>query len=238
MTSHVRLSVIMPAYNEEEGIKDALDAVVENVFPLVPDSELVVVNDGSRDGTGPLLDRLAKADPRIKVVHKPNGGHGPAIITGLSNATGEFVFLVDSDNQIPLEAFPPLWKQIEAGHDAAFGVRRIRHDARVRIVLTRVIRAALATLFGVRIYDANVPFKVIRRSLWERARAIIPDDTLAPSLFVALFAARQRARVAFVDVPHKDRETGTVSIRRWKLFKFCARAFRQLLAFRAALRTA
>jgi glycosyltransferase involved in cell wall biosynthesis len=236
--SACRVSVIMPAYNEEDGIRAALDAVVQNVFTTVPDSELVVVNDGSRDGTGPLLDQLAKADARIRVVHKPNGGHGPAIITGLSHARGEFVFLVDSDNQIPLESFADLWKQVTAGHGAAFGVRRVRHDARVRILLTRVIRGALTALFGVRLYDANVPFKLLRASLWQRAHAIIPDDTLAPSLFIAVFAARAGERIAFVEVPHKDRETGTVSIRRWKLFKFCAKAFRQLLAFRSALASA
>jgi glycosyltransferase involved in cell wall biosynthesis len=225
----------MPAYNEEGGIHAAVRAVVEHVFTRVPNAELVVVNDGSRDQTGPVLDALAREEPRLTVVHKANGGHGPALISGLARAKGEFVFLIDSDNQIPLEAFPSLWSAIEAGNDAAFGIRRIRHDARLRIILTAVIRRALGLLFGLRLHDANVPFKVVRRSLWERARAVIPDDTLAPSLFLAIFVAHHRARLAFADVPHKDRETGTVSIKRWKLVKFCARAFRQLLQFRRAL---
>ncbi|MGQ0767362.1 MAG: glycosyltransferase family 2 protein [Gemmatimonadota bacterium] len=225
----------MPAYNEEDGITDAVQAVALNVLDRVSSSELVVINDGSRDATGRILDTLAASDPRVRVVHKPNGGHGPAIITGLAAARGEYVFLVDSDNQVPLDSFPALWARVTAGEDAAFGVRRVRHDARIRIVLTRLIRVSLSLLFGVRLHDANVPFKLFRRSLWERARRIIPDDTLAPSLFVAVFAARSGERIAFVDVEHKDRETGTVSIRRWKLIRFCARAFRQLIAFRAAL---
>lgn len=239
MTSaSVPLSVVMPAYNEEDGIQTAVRSVVDHVFARVPSAELVVVNDGSKDRTGAVLDALAREEPRLRVVHKTNGGHGPALITGLEHARGDFVFLIDSDNQIPLEAFPNLWLAVESGSDAVFGVRRVRHDARLRIVLTAVIRRTLNLLFGVRLYDANVPFKIVRRSLWDRARALIPDGTLAPSLFLAVFVARSGARLSFVDVPHKDRETGTVSIKRWKLIKFCARAFRQLLDFRRALASA
>jgi glycosyltransferase involved in cell wall biosynthesis len=233
-----RLSVVMPAYNEEGGIREAVEAVRTHVFGLVPDAELVVVNDGSRDRTGPILDALAAQDARIRPVHKANGGHGPALMTGLQNARGEFVFLIDSDNQIPLERFSSLWQQIQGGCDGAFGVRRVRKDAWLRRVLTSVIRVSLFALFGVWIHDANVPFKIIRRTTWDDARAFIPSDTLAPSLFLSVYATRRRLQIAFVDVPHKDRETGTVSIRRWKLIKFCAKAFRQLLAFRRALATA
>jgi dolichol-phosphate mannosyltransferase len=231
----MQLSVVMPAYNEADGITDAVLAVQRHVLDVVPESELVVVNDGSRDRTGEILDGIAGGDGRVRVIHKPNGGHGPAIMTGLSAARGTWVFLVDSDNQIPLEEFAPFWSAVSVGKDAAFGVRRVRHDAELRKLLTVVIRLALSMLFGVRLYDANVPFKLVRRSLWEEARALIPEGTLAPSLFLAVYAARRRASIAFIDVTHKDRETGTVSIRRWKLLKFCAKALQQLMAFRASL---
>ncbi len=231
----MQLSVVMPAYNEADGITDAVLAVQRQVLDRVPQSELVVVNDGSRDRTGEILDGIAAGDARVRVIHKPNGGHGPAIMTGLSAARGTWVFLVDSDNQIPLEEFAPFWSAVTAGSDAAFGVRRVRHDAELRKLLTVVIRLALSLLFGVRLYDANVPFKLLRRSLWEEARALIPEGTLAPSLFLAVYAARRRVAIAFIDVTHKDRETGTVSIRRWKLLKFCAKALQQLMAFRSSL---
>jgi glycosyltransferase involved in cell wall biosynthesis len=233
-TNRVTLSVVMPAYNEEGAIADAVRDVQEHVFPVVPDAELVVVDDGSRDKTGAILDGLADSEPRLRVIHKANGGHGPALRTGLDAASGEFVFLIDSDRQIPLTAFPPLWEAART-RDGAFGVRKTRHDARLRLILTAVIRTAIRPLLGVKIYDANIPFKVIRRSVWLRAEPLIPPDTLAPSLFLAVFARRAGYDVAEMEVPHKDRETGTVSIRRWKLLKFCARAFRQLLAFRSRL---
>src|SRR5512143_817972 len=96
------LSVVMPAYNEEGGIADATTEVREWVLDRIPGSELVVVNDGSRDGTSAILDRLSAADPRIRVIHRPNGGHGPALRAGLDAAWGERLLLIDSDQQIPL----------------------------------------------------------------------------------------------------------------------------------------
>lgn len=234
----MRLSVVMPAYNEEAVIRQAVVAVQAHVLRVIEGSELIVVDDGSRDTTGAILDEIAAADPAVRVVHKPNGGHGPAIMTGLEAARGDWCFLIDSDDQIPLDSFTALWFEGQRGRDAVFGVRRVRHDARIRRVLTILIRGALGVLFGVSLYDANVPYKLVRREVWTAARRHIPDGTLAPSLFLAVFAKRSHYDLAFVDVPHKDRETGTVSIRRWKLVKFCWRAFRQLLQFRTSLSTA
>ncbi len=238
MTSSTQLSIVMPAYNEEGGITDAVRAVQEHVFTVVPNAELVAVNDGSRDQTGVILDDLAARDPRVRPVHKKNGGHGPALITGLAAARGQYIFLIDSDNQIPLESFADGWRQVQNGYDAAFGVRKVRNDARLRRVLTRVIRASLTLLFGVHLRDANIPFKLFRRELWSDAERLIPSDTLAPSIFFAIHARRRGAKIALIDVEHRDRTTGEVSIKRWKLIKFCARALRQLLAFRTALNAA
>jgi len=236
VSSPIPVSVIMPAYNEEGAIAAATAEVREWVLDRIPGAELVVVNDGSRDRTGAILDQLAADDPRIRPLHKPNGGHGPALRTGIDAARGERLFLIDSDRQIPLSAFPALWDAMEAGRDAAFGLRAHRDDPALRLWLTRVIRGVLPMLFGVRVTDANVPFKLLRRRLWEEARDAIPPDTLAPSLFLAVYARARGYDVAEIEVPHRERQTGVVSIRRWRLFAFCARAFRQLLAFRRRLR--
>jgi glycosyltransferase involved in cell wall biosynthesis len=225
----------MPAYNEEGAIADAVEDVRRHVFSTVPGAELLVVDDGSRDGTGAILDRLAAEDPRVRVIHRPNGGHGAALRTGLDAARGEWVFLIDSDRQIDLAGFPPLWEAAR-GRDGAFGVRAARHDPRIRLALTRLVRLAIRALFGVRIEDANVPFKIVRRSLWEAAREAILPGTLAPSLFLAIFARVRRYDIAERPIEHRERKTGVVSIRRWKLVKFAARGFRQMVAFRRAMR--
>src|SRR5688572_4403851 len=97
MPEPIRLSVIMPVYNEEGAIVAAVEEVRHHVLALLPQSELVVVDDGSRDGTGRLLDQASATDARIRVIHQPNGGHGAALLTGLNAAQGEYIFLIDSD---------------------------------------------------------------------------------------------------------------------------------------------
>lgn len=231
----VPLSVVMPAYNEEDSIRAAVADVEQHVLSHVPGAELVVVNDGSRDRTGPLLDELAAANRQVRVIHQPNGGHAAALMTGLSNSTGEFILLLDSDRQIPLDGFDSFWQLAREGYDGVFGVRRRRHDPRLRLWLTRIIRYALKLLFGESIYDANIPYKLLRRTVWDEAKQLIPPDTLAPSLFLAIFAKNKNYRVRELDVPHQERATGEVSIRRLKLLKFCLKGFTQLLAFRRRL---
>ena len=72
------LSAVMPVYNEEGAIEAAVREVQEHVLDAVPGAELIVVDDGSRDATGAILDRLARTDGRLHVIHQPNGGHGAA----------------------------------------------------------------------------------------------------------------------------------------------------------------
>lgn len=231
----IPLSVVMPAYNEEEAIGDAVHEICQHVLDALPGAELIVVDDGSRDRTGAILDELAETEPRLRVVHQPNGGHGAAVRHGLERARGDYLFLIDSDRQIPIEAFAAVWNAAQ-GRDGAFGVRAQRHDPPLRLFLSHQIRRALRLLFGVRLRDANAPFKVVRHAAWAAARPFIPEGTLAPSLFLAVFMKARGMDVVEVEVPHRARETGVVSIRRWKLLKFCTRAFVQLLAFRQGLR--
>ncbi len=229
------LTVIMPAYNEQEAIEAAVLEVQENILDKLADSELVVINDGSLDQTGGILDRLSSRDKRIRVIHQRNGGHGSALLTGLDAGKGEFFFLIDSDQQIPVESFNWLWAKLPQ-YDAVFGVRKKRHDPTLRLMLTRVIRLAIRILFGVTLSDANVPFKLFRRVYWTQARTIIPRGTLAPSLFLAIFISRRSFELAEVEVPHRERATGIVSIRRWKLARFCSKALLQLLQFRKKMK--
>lgn len=233
--SPVPLTVVMPVYNEQGAIALAIDDVQRHVLAHVPNGELVVVNDGSKDGTAAIIDQAAAADPRVRPIHQKNRGHGGALMAGLAQARGEAVLLIDSDRQILLDDFASHWQQMQAGRDGVFGVRAVRHDPALRLRLSAFIRTVSGLLFGVRVTDPNVPYKLFKRSLWTEAQPFIPEDTLAPSLFLAIHAARRQRDILRVDIVHKERDTGEVSIRRFKLFKFCAKALGQLLAFRSRL---
>ena len=232
------LSVVMPVYNEDAAIALAVAEVRTHILDRVEGSELVVVDDGSTDGTGMLLDELAGDDVRVRVIHQANRGHGGALMTGLEASRGAGVLLVDSDRQVALDAFPVAWSALGEGYDLVLGVRRSRYDPALRLWLTAIVRVSIAVLFGLWLHDANVPYKLCRRSLWERARGSIPPGTLTPSLFLAIFARWHGLRILEVDVVHRERATGRSTIRRWRLLKFCAKAFRQLLEFRRRLRHA
>lgn len=230
--SAVPLSVIMPVYNEQDAILDAIEDVRAHVLAHIDGAELVVVNDGSRDRTAELVDRAAAGDPRLRVIHKPNGGHGSALLAGLDVAKGEYIFLIDSDRQILLDDFARAWAQVRAGSDAVFGVRRRRYDPAFRLYLSALVRHSVNVLFRVKLHDANAPYKLFRRAIWNDARDCVPDGTLAPSLFLAIVAKSRGYNVVEVDVTHKERDTGEVSLRRMKLLKFCADGLSQMIELR------
>jgi hypothetical protein len=230
------LSVVMPVYNDEAAITRVVRDVQTHVLDVVANSELIVVDDGSSDRTAALLDDMAKTDPRICVLHQANQGHGGALINGMDAAVGERLLLVDSDGQIELDDFLTAWNAARAGQDAVFGVRRRRSDPVLRLGLSAMIRFALTILFGVSLRDPNAPYKLVRRSIWKDARTCIPPDTLAPSLFLAIFARWRGVSLLEMDVVHRARMSGESSSRRGRLLQFCTRAFQQLLAFRRRLR--
>lgn len=225
------LTVVMPVYNEEDSIAAATGEVTACVLDTVPGSELWVIDDGSRDGTAQILDRLAAADARVHVVHQVNGGHGAAVLAGLGRARGDWLLLVDSDRQIPLDGFAAAWQR-RRGLDALLGRRASREDPLARKVVSAALKLQLRVLFGANLADANAPFKLIRRTLWESARKFIPAGCLIPSVFLALYAHRAGLRYASIDVAYRKRATGRTSLRKLKLLGFSARSSAQLLTFR------
>lgn len=236
----IRLSIIMPAYNEEDSICLAVEDIFKDVLRIKGLSsqnvELLVVNDGSKDQTGAILEDLKNKFIFLKPIHQKNAGHGGALINGLNAARGEYVFLIDSDRQVPTSNFENLWISVERGFEGAFGVRRQRHDPKARLLLTKIIRAFIWIAFGVSIFDANVPFKVFKRDFWLRNQKFIPQNTLAPSLFLAVLAKKQNLKLQEIEVTHKIREAGVGSLNYQRLFKFCCRALGQLLKFRKDIR--
>jgi glycosyltransferase involved in cell wall biosynthesis len=231
------LTVIMPAYNEEEGIEQAVLEVSTEVLDRIPGSCLIAVNDGSKDKTGEILDRLAKADSRVRVLHKPNSGHGPSLVQGLNQATSEYIFLIDSDMQIPLSCFPQLWNTLQSDKlDGVFGIRESRQDPRFRLFLSVIISITLSTAFKVRLVDTNVPCKLFKRKIWTQLWALAPvEDLLAPSIAIAIYARRHGYKIGDVHVPHRARTKGEGSLKLKSLFRFCWKGYKQLMSLKEAL---
>ena len=177
------LVIVMPAYNEEGCIEPVVRswcALLEKVAPT--GGKLVVVNDGSRDKTGPILDSVATSDQRLIVVHQPNGGHGVALRTAYDKALAlnpKFVFHVDSDDQFVVDDFLRLWDQRNTSK-FILGYREVRHDALHRLVITRILRALNLVFFGILIPDSNIPFRLIEGEYLRRLLSQIPQGVFAP----------------------------------------------------------
>jgi glycosyltransferase involved in cell wall biosynthesis len=127
------LSIAAPAYNEEDGIAALLDGWLDHLrrCQQIERFEIVVCNDGSRDGTGALLDAKARETPEMRVIHlERNRGAAVALATAIGQTRGEWVLLIDSDGQFPIANLETLISAVAASNAlAAIGVRTVKRDA-------------------------------------------------------------------------------------------------------------
>jgi dolichol-phosphate mannosyltransferase len=234
------LSIVMPAYNEEEVIAVVVRQWIDLLDRLFPadNTRLIVVNDGSRDNTGTILDGLKAAQPKLVVVHQPNGGHGNAVVNGYRKAVdlnSTFVFQTDSDDQFITGDFSKLWAKRDAS-SFVLGYRQERYDAPARLVITRILRLSIAFIYGTYIMDSNIPFRLIRGSFLKKLLAQLPAPTpFAPNIFLAVMAKKAGQNTFDIPIVHKERQTGTVSILKWKLLTVCMQSFGELARFRLEL---
>ena len=140
------LTVVMPVYNEEDSLMGCARSWISVLDELAIDYRLLVINDGSTDSSADVLATLAE-HPRVVGITKFNQGHGPTILAGyhVGAQTSEWVFQVDSDDEIPASAFPAVW-QARKGVDAVFGIRTGRHQSADRKVISRVAALTLVRM--------------------------------------------------------------------------------------------
>lgn len=215
------LSVVMPAYNEEQNIVGALDDVLHHVASVVPDLEIICVNDGSSDGTARAVRDVAARDPRVRLIDQVNQGHGAALINGIAEASGEWLVLIDSDRQVALDGFDSHWK-MAAGRSAILGIRRPRHDPPHRLLISLAMRMLLRARLGVNVTDAGAPYKLVKRDLWSGARALMRENCWVPSVLLAVHALRTApAETEEVTIVHQERPHGPSRLNLKRLVRFC-----------------
>ncbi len=231
--SNVALTVVMPVYNEAAVLTSVLADITSNVLESVADSELVVVDDNSSDASSSILAEAQTLDPRIRVfTNDTNCGHGPSVRRGIDHSTGDWILHLDSDGQFDVADFARLWDRAD-NSDLVLGIRSDRHDPFHRIVLTNATRALASILARRRIRDANTPFRLVRRSLFDHLRPSIPPETFAPAIAVVIGAHRSGARVTDVDVTHLARPHGRSTLRVGRLVSVAGQSAAQTIAFSA-----
>jgi len=228
------LCVVIPVYNEEGAIENVLRKWTAMLDGLGIRYEIHAWNDGSRDSTGSILARVSSdSGGRIVARDKPNSGHGPTILGGYRIAAdrAEWVFQTDSDDEMGPESFPELWNRRER-FDFLLGRRDGRRQPMARRIVSSVSRLSVRLFYGRGgVWDVNSPYRLMRSSAFAPFFRAIPDDTFAPNVLLSGLAAPHRLRCFEMPVPQRDRTTGEVSIKKWKLLKAAAKSFFQTIRF-------
>ena len=224
------LSIVIPAYNEEENVASAVERVAQVAQTLGIEYEIIVVNDGSRDRTGDIVRELQTRVPHIKLIeHFPNRGYGGSLKAGFAAAKCDWVAFVPSDNQFDFREISLLLAR-SAEADVISGYRANRQDPFIRKLNALGWNSVVRLLFGYLSRDIDCGFKLFRRELLDHIH-IESNGAMIDTEFLA--GARARGYIiADVPVTHLPRQAGHPTGANVKVI---LKAFRDLVRFRLRL---
>jgi glycosyltransferase involved in cell wall biosynthesis len=164
--------MFFPAYNDSGTIASLVIRALQVAETLTPDYEVIVVNDGSRDDTGRILDELARLYPRHfrPIHHEKNRGYGGALRTGFAAATKDLIAYTDGDAQYDPGELEVLWKRMTPDVDVVTSYKISRSDPFHRVVIGKIYHHAVALLFRLKVRDVDSDFRLLRREVFDRVR--------------------------------------------------------------------
>lgn len=203
-----QLSIVIPAYNEEENIETVAQDALTALKKYSPAGELLFVDDGSTDATPRLLDRLARKDKRVRVVHHPkNQGFSGAISTCYREAARELIFLAPGDGQIRLDDVGRFLEKITAA-DVVIGYRLMRAESPARKLNSFLFHLFYRLLFGVPVREISTAV-LWRKSVLDAITITAHPRSALIEPEVIYKAWKNGARLAEVGVPYYPRRAGT-----------------------------
>ena len=217
------LYIVMPAYNEAENIEQ----LIEDWYPVVQNhngdgkSRMVIINDESKDNTFDLVQQKAKDKPLLVPLTKKNGGHGDTVLFGYRYAIAQgadYIFQTDSDGQTLPGEFESFW-QLRGDYAAIFGNRSDRQDGASRKFVENVLRFILRLTFGVKVPDANAPYRLMRAGILEKYLPLMPEHYNLPNVMLTTFFAYYNEKIKFLHVTFKPRQGGVNSINLKKIIR-------------------
>ena len=205
MPAEIALSVVVPLFNEAESLASLVQQLLAALRPLNLAFELVLVDDGSRDGTGEALQQLSDDIPElVAVLLRRNYGQTPAMAAGFDASQGQVIVTLDGDLQNDPADIPLLLNKLADGYDLVSGWRHQRQDARFsRLLPSLLANRLIARVTGVGLHDYGCSLKAYRRE-------VVEDMNLYGELhrFLPALAFIEGARIAEVKVQHHRRRFG------------------------------
>lgn len=201
----MKLSIVIPVYNEEENLEPFYSELKGVLSVLGASSEIIFVNDGSRDKSGGVLESIASRDSHVRVIDfRHNFGQTAAMSAGIKHATGDIIIPMDADMQNDPRDIPMFLEKIKEGYDVVSGWRKKRKDAFIsRRFPSMVANALIGYMTGTRIHDYGCSMKAYKREL-------IQDINLYGEMhrFIPAYAAWHGGSVAEIVVNHRPRMKG------------------------------
>ncbi len=223
------LWVIMPVYNEEEALEGVLEEWRQELESTGIDYTICVLNDGSKDQTLPILQQYATKHTVVKIVDKPNSGHGQTCVDGYRLALGagaDWVFQIDSDGQCDPKYFKAALAAAE-NHKAVFGYRKTRDDGAKRVFVSKFVGLFTLAATATWVRDPNVPYRLMHRDVLGPVVDKIPADFHLANIWVAVLIQRQTP-IAWIPIHFRDRSGGSPSVKTFSFVKHGFKLFRQL----------
>ncbi len=211
----VDVTVILPSFNEAANLAEILPRLVGVLTPRWPRHEVLVVDDGSTDGTQELMHELALHQPTVSLLRlRRNFGKSTALQTGFDRARGDVIVLMDADGQDQPEEIPKLIEALDGGLDLATGRRAKREDRFVKRNTSRIYNRVTSSVTGVSGLDFNSGLKAMRR---EVAQPMVLYGEL--HRYIPVLAQWAGFRVGEVDVAHAARLHGTSKFGRARFWR-------------------
>lgn len=236
----MKVTLALLAYNEQAVIECVVRAAAAHLDEAFApgDWELLIVDDGSRDGTGEMCDRLAEEIEGVRVVHhRPNRGYIEATLTALRQSRGDYICVFDGDGQHDARDVPRLVALLESGCDVVFGWKRQRRDPPARKVLSLGLRLAARYFLRSRLHDINAGCRAFRHERVEQLAVIRHRiNFIGPELYTR--ARLHDLQIGEVVVRHAPRVGGTSSHGWHRIPLEVWQVLRYLRALRAELREA
>jgi glycosyltransferase involved in cell wall biosynthesis len=212
----VDLSVVIPVYNEVEIVEDLAERTDAALAGMAVGYEVVIVDDGSRDGTGALLKQLRARYPRLRVIHlRRNFGQAAAMSAGFDAARGAIIVTMDGDLQNDPRDIPRLIEKMDEGYDVVSGWRANRQDRFLsRRLPSMMANWLIGKVTGVRLHDTGCTLKAYRREMLEDVHLYGEMHRFIPAL-----ASVQGGRIAELKVAHNARTLGKSKYNIFRVFR-------------------
>lgn len=215
---------VLPAYNEEANIEDVVKQwhpVCEKIKAKGNEANLVIANDGSKDHTFAIMQKLQTKYPLLVPLDKPNSGHGATVLYLYRYAIekgADYIFQTDSDGQtLPVE-FWQMWENRD-NFDFQIGTRGGRQDGASRVFVTKTLRFVVWLMFHVWVKDANTPFRLLKVDKLKPILDVIPKEYNLANVAVSAIAVRWNYTIGWYPITFRPRQGGVNSINMKRIFK-------------------